>query len=27
LEGALTLAEPTIKIAALVAKLYGFPVP
>lgn len=27
LNGVLTLAEPTIKIASLVAKLYGFPVP
>ena len=27
LEGVLTLAEPTVKIASLVAKLYGFPVP
>jgi hypothetical protein len=27
LEGVLTLAEPTVKIASFVAKLYGFPVP
>ncbi len=27
LEGVMTLAEPTVKIASFVAKLYGFPVP
>ena len=27
LEGVITLAEPTVKIASFVAKLYGFPVP
>jgi hypothetical protein len=27
LEGVLTLAAPTVKVASLVAKLYGFPVP
>jgi hypothetical protein len=27
LEGAIALAEPTVKIASFVAKLYGFPVP
>ena len=27
LEGAISLVEPTVKIAGLVAKLYGFPVP
>ena len=27
LQGVVTLAEPTVEIASLVAKLYGFPVP
>lgn len=27
LEGAISLVEPTVKIAAFIAKLYGFPVP
>ena len=27
LEGVMTLAEPTIKVASFIAKLYGFPAP